>query len=145
MSEVNEIVEKIRTIFTKNDTTAYLRLTFEGRSILSPLLETRILETIKLELLSKNVILSRLKNKTNYPKTPDEIADEKNTIGKMVSILHDDAIQREVALIVEEELEYFKGLADYKPDDDSLFSVLLDNIPSATDTIVLEQLQKDLK
>lgn len=145
MNEAVEVIEKIRTVFTKNDNSAYLRLTFEGRTILSPVLENRMFETIKLELLNKNITLSRLKNKTNYPKTPDEIAEEQNTVGKMVSILHNDSIQNEVALIVEEELGHFEGLADYMPDNDSLYALLLKNASSALDTIVLEQLQKNLK
>lgn len=139
------VVQKIREQFASNAKPAYLRLTFEGKTILSSLLETKMLETIKFELLAKNVTLAKMKNRTTYPKSIDEIAEGKNTIGSMISLLCEDSMKAEVKNIVDEEISLFKDIRDYTPDEDSLYEQLSDNSIKAVENLVLTQLQKELK
>ena len=104
-----------------------------------------MLETIRFELLAKNITLAKMKNNTVYPKSIEEIAEEKNTIGSMVSILREDSIKAETINIVSEELSYFKDISDYLPDEDSLYVQLNNDPTKAVETLVLNQLQKEIK
>lgn len=141
----DEVIQLVREHFALNSKPAYLRLTFSGKTILSSSLENNnMIETLRFELLTKNITLMKIKNATTYPKTIDEVRQGKNTIGNMLSLLSDETTKKETLDIVSEELSLFKGISDYLPDEDSLYFRLKENSEETIENLIVTQLQKDL-
>jgi DNA repair exonuclease SbcCD nuclease subunit len=126
--------EVIKRQIKQQSKPSYLKLTLTGESQLSSVIESKHTESIKLFLADLHVNLLKLINRTSYPKTVEEIQEQKDAIGQLMAELDKDsvkeaieteknAIKKEVLDFIGDELNQ-KITVEDEPIEKTIFSQL---------------------